>query len=345
MSPRSGDNPEGEEDMREAVLEGKQGFVVREAPEPALGEGEVRMRVRYCGICGSDLHTYIEGIPSRYGHEYSGDVVEIGPGVTKWEVGDRVAAESIPSCGACDWCARGEQNLCDEFYVSWAGTATGFATSTTVRSSQLHRLAPEVSYEEAVLAEPTAVALHAVKLSGVGVGDVVAVLGLGPIGQLVARVATLSGAAVVYATEASQTRIDLAKGAVDEVIDVSASDPVARILDLTGGRGPDVVFECAGAVSSTQQALAMARKGGTIVVAGICAHPVEMFISNVALRELTVKGAMCFCAGDYASALELIRRRKIDVMPLVTDVMPLDDINGAFEKAVRGDGCKILVRP
>lgn len=331
--------------MREAVLEGKQGFVVREALEPVLGQGEVRIRVRYCGICGSDLHTYVGGIPARYGHEYSGDVVEIGPGVTEWEVGDRVAAEAIRSCYRCHWCMRGQPNLCEEFYVSWEGSAAGFATSTIVMADQLHRLAVEVTYEEAALVEPTAVALHAVKLSGIGVGDVVAVLGLGPIGQLVARLAALFGARAVYATEASRSRIDLAKGIVDEVIDVSATDPVARILDLTDGKGPDIVFECAGAVSSTQQALAMARKGGTVVVAGVCLHPVEMAVCNIALRELTVKGSMCASAGDYASALELIRRGKIDVTPLVTDVVPLDDINGAFEKAVRGDGCKILVKP
>jgi 2-desacetyl-2-hydroxyethyl bacteriochlorophyllide A dehydrogenase len=331
--------------MRAAVLEGNDGFVVRDAPEPVLDEGDVLIRVRYCGICGSDLHTYVDRIPARYGHEYSGDIAAIGPGVSDWKVGDRVAAEPTQACGRCPWCLRGEPNLCEVFYVAWAESATGFATFTKAHVSQIHALPPVVSYEEGALTEPAAVALHAVRLSGIVAGDTVAVLGLGPIGQLVARLAVLSGATAVYATEASPARIELARRAVDEVIDVGTSDPVARVIELTDGRGPDVVFECAGAISSTQQAVAMARKGGTIVIAGVCMQPVETLICNIALRELTVRGSMIFHPADYTSALELIERKKLDVAPLVTDVFPLDSINDAFQKAVRGEGCKILVKP
>jgi (R,R)-butanediol dehydrogenase/meso-butanediol dehydrogenase/diacetyl reductase len=330
--------------MREAVLEST-GFVVHEAPGPVLGEGDVLIEVRYCGICGSDLHTYGDRIPGRYGHEYSGDIVEVGPGVSGWEVGDRVAAESLLGCGGCEWCLRGEPGLCQDFYTFWAQSTTGFATYTRVRASQLHRLPPDVSYEEGALVEPAAVALHALRLSGIGVGDTVAVLGLGAIGQLVARLAALSGARAVYATEASRSRIELATGVVDEVIDVTAVDPVARILELTDGRGPDIVFECAGAVSSTQQSLALARRGGTIVIAGVCMHGVELVVSTIALKELTVKGSMCLCADDFATALLLIASKRLDVMPLISDVVPLDGVDEAFRRAVRGEGCKILVRP
>ncbi len=331
--------------MREAVLEDKRKFVVRDVPEPVLGEDEVLIRVRFCGICGSDLHTFAHGFPMRYGHEYSGDIVQVGSGVNGWKAGDRVAAECIAPCGECSWCARGEIGLCVDFDQAWSQNPSGFATFTSAKGRQLHKVPPHVSYEEAALVEPAAVALHAVRLSKMEAGDVVAVLGLGPIGQLVARLAKISGAGAVYGSETSQSRIDLARGAVDEVIDASAGDVVARINELTGGRGPDVVFECAGAVATTQQALTVARKGGTVLLVGICLNPVEIVAGSVALKELTIQGAMIFGAGEYASTLSLIADKKLDVAPLITSVLPLDDINEAFEKAASGEGGKILVKP
>ena len=331
--------------MLEAVLVGERKFAIRRAPKPVLKEDEVLIKVRYCGICGSDLHTYIQGLPARYGHEYAGDIVEVGSAVKGWKAGDRVTAESVSSCGECYWCMRGEMGLCETFYERWGDTAGGFATYTKTRQQQLHKLPSGLSYEEAALTEPTAVALHAVRVSGMRTGDAVAVLGLGAIGQLVARLVKVSGARAVYASETSKSRIKLAKGVADEVIDAKANDPVARILELTDGRGPDLVFECAGATTPTQQALALARKGGTIVIVGVSMNTAEFLPANIALRELTVKGSMIFAPGEYALALNLIAGKKIDVAPLITDVFPLKYINRAFEKTASGEGGKILVKP
>ena len=331
--------------MRQAILEGKRKFVVRDVPQPVLDEDEVLIKVQYCGICGSDLITFIEGVPARYGHEYAGDIVEVGKDVKNFEIGDRVTAESISSCGECHWCRRGQINLCDNFDMLWTQSACGFATYTKAKYHQLHKLPPELRYEEAALTEPTAVALHSVMLSGLSIGNVVAVLGLGPIGQLVARLVKLAGARAVYATEASKSRIELARDAVDEVIDINVSEPVNRILELTGGNGADLVFESAGAVSATQQAMTLVRKGGSIVIVGVCIHPVDILAGSIPLRELTIKGSMVFSSGEYATALNLIADKKIDVAPLITSVMPLDDITEAFEKAVGGEGGKILIKP
>lgn len=331
--------------MREAILEGKRRFVVRDAPEPVLDEGEVLIKVRYCGICGSDLPTYFEGANIRNGHEFSGDIVEVGAGVRGWEIGDRVIAESHGSCGECYWCMRGEVGLCESVYAIWEQTPGAFATYTKSNYRRLHKLPPELSYEEGALVEPTAVALHAVRSSNMGVGDVVAVLGLGPIGHLVARLAKVSGAMAVYATEVSQSRLELAKDVAQEVIDANMVNPVDRIVALTDGRGPDVVFECAGAISATQQSIALVRKGGTIVIAGVCLHPVETLISNIVLRELTVKGSLFSYWAEFATALRLIKDKRIDVAPLITSVVPLDDIDEAFKKASRGEGGKILIKP
>ncbi len=331
--------------MKEAVLEGKRRFAIAEVPEPVLETDEVLIKVQCCGICGGDLHIFKEGAGVGPGHEFSGDVVEIGSDVKGWRIGDRVAFEPNLSCGECFWCRQGDLGLCEQFYVELIRFKGGFATYAKAKHYNLHRLPEDMSYEQGALVEPTTCALHAVKVSGLREGDVVAVLGLGPIGQLVARVAKASGAKAVYASEISKSRIELARDAVDEVIDANLTNPVDRILELTHGVGPDIVFECAGSVPTSQQSIALVRKAGTIVVEAICFDPVEVVFNSIVLKGITIKGSQCFSPGEYASALNLIKDRKIDVAPLITCKMPLHEINQAFEKALSGEGGKILVEP
>ena len=331
--------------MRTAVVEGKKRLAIREVPEPVPDEDEVLVEVRYCGVCGSDLHVYDEGAPIPTGHELSGDILQVGSRVQGWKVGERVAVEPRLGCGRCPWCRRGETGLCEEFYVRLLQYPSGFATCTKAKASQVHRIPDGMSYEQAAIIEPAACALHAVRKSGMQEGQEVAVLGLGPIGQLVARMAKAMGAGAVYGTEKTGSRIDLARDVVDEVIDVREADPVQRVMERTGGMGVDIVIECAGSVASTQNAIALARKGGTIVVVGICFDWVQLPVSEIVLRGLTVKGAVCFLVGEFAAALDLVARRKIDVDPLVTGKVALDDINEAFKEASSCEGGKILVRP
>ena len=331
--------------MRTAVVEEKKRLAIREVPDPVPEEDEVLIRVRYCGVCGSDLHVYDEGAEISTGHEFSGDIAGVGSGVKEWSVGDRVAVEPRLGCGRCFWCKRGEIGLCEEFYVRLLQYMSGFATYTKVKACQVHAIPGEMSYEQAAIIEPAACALHAIRKSGMQEGEVVAVLGLGPIGQLAARMARALGAGAVYGTEKTRSRIDLARDAIDEVIDVNEADPVTRIMDLTHGMGADVVIECAGSISSTQQSIALARKGGTILVVGICLDWVQILVSEIVLKGLTLKGAVCFSIGEFASALDLVAERKIDVDPLVTCKFTLDEINEAFEAASSGQGGKILVSP
>jgi len=331
--------------MKAAVLEDKRKFGVKEVPKPTIEADEVLVKVKYCGICGSDLHIFKEGAAVGAGHEFCGDIAELGRDVKGWRVGERVAVEPVMSCGECFWCKQGDLGLCEQYFVELVQYQGAYATYAKAKSRYLHRLPAHLSYEHAALVEPTTCAIHAIKVSGMQKGDVVAVLGLGPIGQLVARVAKVSGAKAVYASDISKSRIELAAGAADEVMDAQQMNPVERVLELTDGRGPDIVFECAGTASTTQQSIAMIRKGGTVVIVAICFEPVELPISMVNLRGLTIKGSTCFSPGEYAAALKLIQDGRVDVAPLVTGKMPLERINEAFEKACRAEGAKILIEP
>jgi threonine dehydrogenase-like Zn-dependent dehydrogenase len=149
----------------------------------------------------------------------------------------------------------------------------------------------------------------------------------------------------VYATEISQSRIELARNVVDEVVNPKVTDAVDRILELTDGLGPDIVFECAGNVATIQESIALARKGGTIVIVSNCFDAVETSFMDIVLKGLTIKGSINRYEGDFASALDLIENKTIDVNPLITDKFPLEDINKAFEKALSGEGGKVLVKP
>jgi len=332
--------------MRAAIVEDRRKLVIRDVPEPVLDKDEALIKVQYCGICGSDLHIYLDGLSISLGHEYSGNIVEMGPDVEGWEIGDRVAVEPYVTCEGCYWCKRGEIGLCDKLFLyATRGKVGAFATYAKAKFDKLHRLSDELTYEQAAIVEPTAVSLRAVNVSGMKVGDVVAVLGLGPIGQLVARLVRTSGAKAVYATEISQSRVELARSVVDEVINPKIADPVDRILELTNDMGADIVFECAGKIETTQGSIALARKGGTIVILGMCFDAVETSFIDIVLKGLTIKGSLSANVGDYASAFDLIKKKRIDVNPLLTSKFPLEEINEAFEKALKGEGGKILVKP
>ena len=329
--------------MRAAMLEGKRKVVIRDVPDPVLDKDEVLIKVKYCGICGSDLHIYVDGLNLSLGHEWSGDIVEMGPDVKGWEIGDPVVVE-FSGCGECYWCKRGEIGLCDKLVSHITGKKIGgFATFVKAKYDRLLKLSDGMTYEQGAIVEPTDVALHALDISGMKLGDVVAVLGLGPIGQLAARLAKLSAKAV-YASEINQSRIELARNVVDEVINPKVTDPVDRILELTGGMGPDVVLEFAGKAETIQESIALARKGGTVIIGSNCFETVETSFLDIVMKALIIKGCRAI-VGDFGAAFNLIKKKRIDVNPLFTDKFPLEDINQAFEKALKGEGGKILVAP
>jgi (R,R)-butanediol dehydrogenase/meso-butanediol dehydrogenase/diacetyl reductase len=331
--------------MRAVFLEDIKKLVIKDIPKPVIDKDEVLIRVQYCGICGSNLHIYVEGIRIDLGHEFSGDIVEKGSEVDGWEIGDKVVVNPRLPCQKCYWCKQGEVGLCSNMFLKAIRHQEAFATYTKAKNRQLYKIPDELTYEEGALVEPVACALHAIRVSEIKIGDVVAILGLGPIGQLVARLAKIYGAKAVYATEISSSRINLAKEIVDLVVNPELKNPIDKILDLTEGVGPDIVFECAGNVETTQESIALARRGGRVIIPGMCFDPVETSFIDVVLKGLTIKGSIAWSIGEFSLALEILRKRKIDVNPLLTDKFSLEEINSAFEKALRSEGGKILIKP
>lgn len=327
----------GEERLKAAVLRGAYDLKVVDVEDPVPAPGQVLVRVKRCGICGSDLHAY-KGrhpdfvLPVIPGHEFSGDVVEVGPEVEGIEVGDRVAVEPLKVCGRCRFCLMGEYNKCIDLKVLGAQTDGAFAELVAVDSRWVYKLPSEVSYEEGAMVEPLAVAVHAVKRA-LPIGDSVVVLGAGTIGLLTLQVANAFGASNIIVTDLVDWRLELAKklGATatvnpreENLKDVTAS--------LTNGYGADTVFEAVGSAETLGQSLEVSRKGGKIVVIGVFEEPaVKLNIMNVVNKELSLLGSLVYC-WDFENAISLIRGGKVDVGGLVSGFVTLEELPKGFQR-------------
>ena len=334
--------------MRAAVLEDARRFVLRNVPEPVPDKDEAVLKVRYCGICGSDLHMYKHGLKGRIlGHEVSGDIVKLGSDVEEWRVGDRVTIDPHTICYDCYWCKIGKTELCEKTSVTGVNYDGGFATYVKVKSHQLHKLPDDLTYEQGALIEPLSVVLHGVRLSEIKVGDTAAVLGLGPLGQFAARLAKASGAKAVYATDINESRMDLARNVVDEVINSNEVDSTERILELTNDVGPDIVFECSGNGAAAQQSITLPKKGGTTVFIGICFDSIEVLpFQDLVFKQLTIKGSFHSSPRDFVQAIDIVKSKTIEVDSIITLKIPLEDIGEkGFEATLKAEGGKILVKP
>lgn len=344
--------------MRASRLHGVRDLRLEQLPRPAPGPGEVLLKVAAVGVCGSDVHYYREGRignqvvtePLILGHELSAWVAELGPGVTGLEAGSLVAVDPAISCGRCEPCREGHPNLCP--HVRFCGTPPidgVFAEYTVMPAGNCFPLpnAPFAPLEdlglgavEGALLEPLGIAMHTVDLARLKAGSTVAVLGAGPIGLLIAAVARASGASRIYVTEPLAHRRQFAREyAADEAVNPDEVDVVDALQRLTGGRGVDVAFEAAGAPETAQQAAAIARIGGKVVVAGITADDTLAFnASTVRQKGLTIK-LVRRMKHTYPRALRLVSTGQVDLRPLATHFFPLEHIAEAFELvSAYGDG-------
>lgn len=303
-----------------------------ERPDPTPSAGEVLVRVKACGICGSDIHG-MDGSSGRrvppviMGHEASGVVESVGEGVAETGVGDRVTFDSTVFCGDCDYCRKGQVNLCANRQVMGVSCAEfkrdgAFAELVSVPGHILHKLPEGLSFEEAAFAEPVGVALHAVRRVSPQEGETAVVVGAGLIGLLVVQALKRAGCGEVIAVDLDRERLELAKSLGATAGYHALDDDVeAAVAAATNGEGADIVMEVVGATPTVQLAIAVARKGGRIGLVGNLAPSVEFPLQAVVTRELSVFGS-CAIAGEYPEALEAIEVGEIAVRPLTPTPFP-----------------------
>ncbi len=325
---------------------------LREVDSPRPAPGEVLVRVRAAGVCGSDVHGFTGSTGRRspgviMGHEFCGTVEATGEGVSGYGPGDRVVVQPIVSDGTCPQCRAGRPNLClNRRGIGWSVNG-GYAEFVSVPQGNVLPLPAEVGWHEGALAEPLAVALHAANLTPLAVGDTVAVLGAGPVGLLTVLALKLRGAGRVIVSDLSPHRLDLARRlGADGVIHATDTDPVEEVRRLTGGLGADAVLEVVGVTATVRQSVQMARNGGHVTWVGNSAPTVEVPMQEVVTREVTVRGAYAF-VDEFARAVELLRSGRVDVTPLIERVAGLEDGPELIHDLARGslDAVKVVLEP
>jgi (R,R)-butanediol dehydrogenase/meso-butanediol dehydrogenase/diacetyl reductase len=343
--------------MRAAVFHGAHDVRVADVPDPRPGAGEAVVKVTVAGICGSDVNRFRHGShpwppPFIMGHEFTGEVAELGPGVAGWALGVPVVVEPTLTCGACLYCRQGHPNRCVEFArrgLTGSGTDGAFAEYVRVPAYQLHARPAALAPEIAALVEPTAVSTHGWRLAGLEQPDSVVVVGLGNIGLLAVLVAHAKGARTVIAVGKYAPRHDLARAYGADLV-IASDDPqlLPRIRERTGGLGASLVFECAGTASSLRTAVDAARKGGKVVLLGVHHDEVALDWRGILMNEQQIIGSIIYRRDDFADAIAVLAAGDVDTARHVTGTIPLDDIvpRGFAELiARRAEHVKVQVRP
>jgi L-iditol 2-dehydrogenase len=326
-------------------------------PMPRPGRDEVLVRVEACGICGSDVHGY-DGSSGRrippivMGHEAAGTVAAIGAGASGAQEGDRVTFDSTIYCGECEYCRRGQLNLCGRRQVLGVSTPEyrrqgAFAEYVVVPHRIVHRVPSNITFPEAAMVEPLAVAVHAVSLAQVPENASALVVGAGTIGLLVLQALRAAGCLQVYVTDVDDSRLELAKrlGAVS-TIHAKTADTVSELQRLTSGAGVDVAFEAVGNTAAVKTAIESVRKGGTVMLIGNVAPQVELPLQMVVSREIRLQGSAA-SAGEYPQCIEMLARGDVDVKSVISLVAPIEEGPQWFERlhARQANLMKVVLTP
>jgi L-iditol 2-dehydrogenase len=317
-------------------------LTIEQQPTPLCGPGEVLIQVAACGICGSDVHGY-DGSSGRrippivMGHEAAGIISSVGSEVVALSPGDRVTFDSTIYCDQCEFCIRGQVNLCENRQV--AGVSCGdyrragaFAEYIAVPAYIVYKLPPEMPFAHAAMLEAVSVALHAVKLSGIQPGDNALIIGAGMIGLLTLQAAALAGCSRVIVADVDPTRLQLASAlGASHTLLASGTELVAEILCFTAGRGVDVALEAVGRSETVAAAIDSTRKGGTVTLIGNIDPQVSIPLQTVVTRQIRLQGS-CASAGEYPEAIQLVSSGKIQVAPLISAIAPLEDGQQWFDR-------------
>lgn len=345
--------------MKALLLTGPSQLALVDFPTPTIGDDEVLVRVRACGICGSDIHGW-DGSTGRrrppliMGHEASGEIVAKGPRVTLWHPGDRVTFDSTISCGTCRFCATGQINLCENRRVVGVSPLEykqhgAFAEFVAVPDRILYRLPDTLPFDQAAMVEPVSIAIHAVQRITIKPTDTAVVVGSGMIGLLVVQALRWAGAKQVIAVDLAENRLALArKLGATHTLNPANCDVSAEVATITASLGADVSFEVVGVTKTVNLALAVLKRGGSCVLVGNLSPQTQDFpLQAVVTKEITVTGT-CSSAGEYPLCLDLIARGVIDVRPMIETVAPLAEGASWFAKLGAPDGgkyMKVLLEP
>lgn len=335
------------------------GITINDINIPKPKSDEVLVKVKATAICGSDLHLYFwdeqakrwkSPLPMIIGHEFSGEVIEVGKDVHFLDVGDKIAAESHIPCGKCYLCKTGRMHICQNMLIYGIQTSQGsFAEYTTLPGSIAYKLPDNISYEEGALFEPFGVAMHAIERAQILPGDTVVVLGGGPIGLFCLQLARISGAAPLIISEVQDTRLKMAKNfnVADVVINANKENVVKRVLEITDNKGADVVIEAAGSNVTIKQAFEMLGKNGRIILVGLSTKPTEIDTTvQVTYKEAGVfgtTGRLMYQTWERMS--KVIAQKRVDLKKVITHKLPLGDVNEGFRLIIEGKAGKVLLLP
>lgn len=346
--------------MRAAVYYGPNKVTIDDIPEPAPGEGEVKVSVGFNGICGTDLHEFFAGpifIPTEphaltgkqaplvLGHEFSGTITELGAGVEGFAEGDRVAIEPIYRCGRCSPCQSGRYNICQSIGFHGLMADGGMAEATIVPQNMLHKLPESVSLQMGALVEPMSVAYHAAKLGAVRPGDSALVMGAGPIGIGVWFALKGLGLDDVYVVEPSPVRRASIENLGARTLDPAATDIPEFIRDHTGGNGVAAAYDAAGVQPAVDTALQCIGAHKPLVSVAIYEKPLETPLLNLVMNESRIQGSLCYTGDDYRAVIGLMAQGHYDTTGWVTTIPIEQVIDEGFHALHAGKKMKVLIDP
>ena len=342
--------------MKAAMLYGINDLRIEDVPKPQVDKGEVLVKVKAATTCGTDLKIFQRGyiekvirLPTVFGHEWAGEVVEVADDLEWPKKGMRVRAGNSAPCMHCVMCQMGKYNLCENMVWLWGAYAEYIKVPARMVLVNMQEIPQHVSFEEAAITEPLACVLHGVEETGVKLGDAVAIIGAGPIGLLHLLTVRRIGAEKVIVVDLVDERLGFAeKLGADETINAGKANAVEKVRQITNGYGVDVAIEAIGTPPTWEQALKLVRKGGTVLEFGGCPPGTEIKVSTEMLHygEIKVLGAFHTTPLHFRKALSLIATRTIDVRPLITRKMRLEEINDAFQiLATSKNEIKIAIIP
>ncbi|PGL71184.1 galactitol-1-phosphate 5-dehydrogenase [Bacillus sp. AFS055030] len=332
--------------MNAAVLYAPADLRYEQTEIPEIHGSEVLVNVKVAGVCGSDLGRVMKTgtyhFPTIPGHEFSGEVVAVGPDVTKVKTGDRVAVSPMHPCLKCEYCEQGDYGLCEDYNFLGSRTDGGFAEYVKVPEQNMVILSEGMTFHEGAMIEPAAVTLHGMKIVGINVGDTVVILGCGPLGLFALQFARIMGATTVIAVDISEEKLELAKSLGADQVVLASNDTVSNIKRLTDEKGAHVVIETAGVAQTQEQSLRIARKKGRVLFLGTAHHDVVLppkSFECIVRNELSLHGSWNsysapFPGVEWNATVDYYKAGLLKMKPMITHVFNLSEAPTVFKDLI-----------